>query len=167
MYLLEYFKPLSLDESVPGVQFLVVKEYNQGGKIPEMTLALEFTELEQSMFNISEDELENKIIETLESFPKVKVENVYDVQRAKTNIARVTRRGVGNSRYKNIYWYRGRGHLNIEHETPRMRYLDSPFVVVERAGMYAIVKRPGFENFGFVASDLYTETDNTLTFILE
>lgn len=88
-------------------------------------------------------ELEEKaVIENLNNIfnsftTKVNKENIIEIEQAKINSYKKTKRGIPNTQWDNVFYYKG----NINS--------DSPVIVTEYNGKYAILLHPNFDDFGF------------------
>lgn len=65
------------------------------------------------------------------------------IERVANEIARNSLRGVGNTRWKNVLWYKGESK-------------DSPIVVVKHNKKFGVFKHPDFDKYGFVLPEELT-----------
>jgi hypothetical protein len=94
--------------------------------------------------NLTEAEMVAKVDELLTSFESFNIDPLTD----RTSIAfedeiafkiqSKSKRGVGNTKYKNSIYYKGD------------KLSDSPVIVAECEDRYAVFKHPNFEKYGFV-----------------
>lgn len=85
---------------------------------------------------------EETVIENLNNLfnsftTKVNKENIIEIEQAKINSYKKTKRGIPNTQWNNAFYYKG----NINS--------DSPVIVAEYIGKYAILLHPNFDDFGF------------------
>jgi hypothetical protein len=153
MRISDVFKPFVLPDTNQHAWFFEM----QGGD-GSMSLELKKYPIQYSDFKYTEAELDQVVVNILKTLPKVYVGNIVDIQRARNNVARVTRRGGTNIRYGNIYFYAGRetedGARRFNRE---FKPYDSPIGIYLYDGLYAIVKHPYFDTMGFVSN--HTEED--------
>ncbi len=90
------------------------------------------------------DTIGDKVEEAiLTSFPTKVITNKFELRSAQSHVAMTTRRGVANTNWNNVWYYRGTVN-------PRV---DQPIFVIKYNDRYGIWKHPLFENYGFVAVD--------------
>ena len=63
--------------------------------------------------------------------------DMIQTQKVKTSIAKISRRGLGNTQYGNAIFYKGNSEF------------DCPVIVSEYNGNYGVFKHPNFEQYGF------------------
>lgn len=161
MSLLEHFlvsEPF-INEDGDMVSVFLVMDGTLGDTFVTSTLSLvaEQTAIKDE-FKYSYDNVEDVILGLLETFPKVEINNPLELQKAKNNVARVTRMGMANTRYENIYWYDGGSGMWL-HQADRL------IQVFEHEGKYAVLARPNFETFGFIASQIVDDVSKTIKIV--
>lgn len=62
--------------------------------------------------------------------------------KAANDIARQARRGVGNTTWGNVLFYKSQGIAAIQ--------ADAPIIVVEKDGLFGVFKHPHFEKYGYI-----------------
>lgn len=129
-------QPLSSPDG--KVIYLTINDYT--ATEPSMSIKSESVEC-----SLSEDEMVADVEQLLESFPIYRMDGSANDQlkeiqqlQVSNDIAKNALRGVGNTRFKNSFYYKG-------DET-----VDSPIIVAEHDGKYGIFKHPNFERYGFV-----------------
>ena len=131
------------DQGKAGLFYLVV------GPTTETTPAGDtrmFIRIDKEMFlpedfTLTEAEVGPAIETLMMRFPIINVANMVDLERAKLNVARETRRGVATTNWNDIWYYKG--------DSPT----DSPIIVVSYEGKYAIFEHPKFMTYGFVVEN--------------
>ena len=108
-------------------------------EVPHVSLTIEKIKLTEKHFTIPERDVGGVIELLLYQFPhKEPSDEKFELQRHIVNVARETRRGTANKNWKNVWYYSGQNAF------------DSPILVAEHNGKYAVVKHPAFEKYGFV-----------------
>lgn len=93
---------------------------------------------------LSEDEMISEVESLLGTFPSYKLTDgtpvFLEVEELKVQnkIATNARRGPGNTKFRNSMYYKGENSI------------DSPVIVAETGGKYAVFKHPNFERYGYV-----------------
>jgi hypothetical protein len=134
------FQPIQIaeDEKFEGgmVFYLQVLPF-ENLEIGQFNIEIRKALIPPKEYNILSSEIENKIEEVLKTFPAAEARDQFQLQRLRTNVAIVTRRGAATTNFENVWYYNGK---NV---------FDRPVVVSEYKGKYAIWKHPDFEKYGF------------------
>ena len=108
---------------------------------PETKIQLSIIKQEVTDHPYTEDELVTAIKETLATFPKMICTTDIQLEKVKVEIARQSKRGMGNTECDNAIWYKGTS------------VYDSPLTVSSCNDKYALLKNPNFETYGFVVKE--------------
>jgi hypothetical protein len=107
-----------------------------------MMIRIEKSDIPVGEYVYTEDTIEAAVLETLNSFPVVKVDNHVEYAAAWTDSVRKTKRGPPQYNIGNVWFYKGTSEV------------DGPLFVSSAAfgeeTRYAIWKQDNFEDFGFV-----------------
>lgn len=77
------------------------------------------------------------------SFDVKDIANNFDIERLKVKVATATRRGMANTNWNNVWYYKGSTNF------------DSPFIVGKMdEDKYVLFVHPNFDMYGFVARDI-------------
>ena len=130
-------------------KYLAYKQNWQG----QLSLALEQDEFHiDQVLNETEDTIGDAVEQALlTSFPEIIIANETQLQEAKCQVARDTRRGITNKHFSNIWWYQGQGGATTPRpeNTIMVENTDQPIIVVKYQGKYGIWKHPNFAQYGF------------------
>lgn len=137
-------------------QYAAIQENDEGEikyicwKNNDGAISLTVDVLENCECTLSESEMLTKVEKTLYEFPFTTISSALgDIQteiqlnRLKNKVALETRRGVANTTYNNVLYYRNNiPNLEID--------CDSPLFVLKNGDKYGVYKHPDFDKYGFV-----------------
>lgn len=105
------------------------------------TISLERFLIPLTEFNLTEEEVGEKVEELLNQFPIVETKSKSDVERERSRVAKVTRRGFANTQFNNTHFYKGSNGS------------DAPIIVTHNEGKFHVFKHPKFEQYGFTVKE--------------
>ena len=99
--------------------------------------------------DLNDDQLNDAILMALLKFPDFEIDpktKPYATDKVKNQIARNTRRGVGNTQFEDYIWYQGSRELNTPDATA---VFDGAFGILWDGFKYGLFIHPDFEKYGY------------------